>query len=147
MKLPKIRYILENRNLTKKKKKNTCIRKPIDQPLLTFKFCGKIQNIYIFNCCKLKSFNAGVKIRKSNQGWFGPLMLYFEGPHNLLRAKIFFFANSTYNGITVTSKSAGPAGPPSVTFEGPPYFNFCFNPFFVTSFWKPLSVMLIADFV
>ena len=46
-------------------------------------------------------------------------MLYFEGPHNLLRPRFSFFANGTYNGITVASKSAGPAGPPSLKFEGP----------------------------
>ena len=37
----------------------------------------------------------------------------FQGP-------IFSFsAKGTYNGITVISKSAGPASPPSVNFEGP----------------------------
>ena len=37
----------------------------------------------------------------------------FEGP------RFSVFANETYNGITTASIFAGPAGPPSVNFEGP----------------------------
>ena len=46
-------------------------------------------------------------------------MSYFEGPHNLLRAQIAYFVNGTYNGITIASKFAGHADPPSVNFESP----------------------------
>ena len=38
----------------------------------------------------------------------------FKGPYFLI-----IFVNGTYKGITVVSKFAGPAGSPSVNFEGP----------------------------
>ena len=47
----------------------------------------------------------------------GPKCYIFEGPHNLLRAQIFSLIGLS-NGITIASKSVGPAGPPSDNFEG-----------------------------
>ena len=46
-------------------------------------------------------------------------MSYFEGPHNLLRAQIFFFVIETYYIVTDASISADSADPLSVNFEGP----------------------------
>ena len=67
-------------------------------------------------CCLFVCLKSGVKISKNSQGHLGPLCHIFEGPHNCLRAEIYFFVNETYNVITVASKSAGPAGPPNVNF-------------------------------
>ena len=51
------------------------------------------------------------------RGPFAPLMLYFWGPSQSSKAQIFFYPLMTaYNGINVTSKSAGLQ---SVNFEGP----------------------------
>ena len=46
-------------------------------------------------------------------------VIFFEGLHNLLSAQISVLAKVIYNGITVASKSAGPAGLPSEKFAGP----------------------------
>ena len=43
-------------------------------------------------------------------------MSYFWGPSQSFKGH---FVNITYNDITIVSKFAGPAGPPSVNFEGP----------------------------
>ena len=64
--------------------------------------------------------NAGVKISKTCQGPFGPIMSYFRGPSQSFKGPDFLISLGGLITVLLSPlKFAGPAGPLCVNFEGP----------------------------